>query len=644
MAVMITIEGIDRALSDLQYLHKNTLKARLLSLVRKHYDGEGALPVHGINRDDLIKSLWELPDEPGSIKDKRRQFSSLKSAVNKDLKELYGRGLNPEGIVLGPDNLFALCDDAKNRILEDLSDAAQGPGGANLDKVATVLEVVKEILGNEGLLGDAPGAETQEKLTQLKGLLHSLAATVGLESGTTAEDDGEETARDEPMPDSGENADLLEGDEPDGLEEVEEDAIVELVEEEDDLDETELIEVAEEEDLFEPNEPDALQETEEDAIVELVEEDDDLDETELIEVAEEEDLFEPDDGEEYEASSAIEPLEIEEETDEDLFAEEWYEAYEDDERDDGADEQQETGGIGLPLEGFGEPAFQGEFGTPRKLDEAKLLAEEFDGYLGTMDRYYNHYILIPDGAYLIGSKSFRKDCVAEKTVHLESFYMGRFPVTNALFEIFVDKTGYKTTAEKRGYGTVYQGRYAVIRDAKTGKRSLRWQSAVTSAKVEGACWFQPSGPQSTLHNKRNHPVVQVSLEDAMAFAAWSGKRLPSEEEWEAAARTADGHPYPWGDAWKENRCNLEESREGDTSPVDKYASFANALEIADTLGNVLEWTLNPELLSRDSARDGRRVAKGGSWAFSCRDTLLCSRFLLTPDSHSNMLGFRCVGY
>ena len=301
--------------------------------------------------------------------------------------------------------------------------------------------------------------------------------------------------------------------------------------------------------------------------------------------------------------------------------------------------------LGLPMDALGQSSSKGEFESAKQIDEARLLAEEFDGYLGAMDRYYNPYLIIPTGRYLYGSKTPRTDELSERTVDLDTFYIGRFPVTNALFEIFVEKTGYQTTAESQGYGTVFEGRYGIIKYANTGKRSLCWQSAVTTKKVKGACWFQPLGPGSTLHGKRNHPVVQVGLEDALAFAAWTGKRLPFEEEWEAAARTSKGYIYPWGNEWKEAQCNLEESREGDTTPVDRFVSHANELGIADTLGNILEWTLTRNHL-RSNEENGIRysVAKGGNWTSSYKDTTLCSRHLLEPGSHSNILGFRCVAY
>jgi formylglycine-generating enzyme required for sulfatase activity len=261
-----------------------------------------------------------------------------------------------------------------------------------------------------------------------------------------------------------------------------------------------------------------------------------------------------------------------------------------------------------------------------------------------MDKYYNQYILIPAGEYTVGVKSPKNGERPLKKIHLEPFYFGKFPVTNALFEIFVEKTGYKTTAEKIGYGIVYHGRYQRVIDEKTGLETFDWRSTLSSDRVDGACWYQPSGPGSTLHNKRNHPVVQVTREDAMAFAAWTGKRLPTEDEWEAAARTARGHELPWGSEPNPAFCNIEESYIGDTTPVDQYKKHANAFGIADTIGNILEWTIELSMPSPGQSGQERIYSfKGGSW-ISGRDVRLFSRIIPGSESHSNIIGFRCVAY
>ncbi len=259
-----------------------------------------------------------------------------------------------------------------------------------------------------------------------------------------------------------------------------------------------------------------------------------------------------------------------------------------------------------------------------------------------MDKFYNRYLLIAEDNYTIGSGISVKNGNIERVVHLLPFYMGKFPITNVLFEIFVEETGYKTTAERVGYGTVFHGRH-VGKKTNEGDTvmTISCNSTLSVKVVQGACWYQPFGPGSTLYGKRSHPVVQVSLEDAMAFAAWTGKRLPTEEEWEAASRTSSGHPFPWGEEWQDNACNIEESLIGDTTPVDKYAAFENECGIADTLGNVLEWTVTRS--KEPEQEKGLYIAKGGSF-ISGNGIRLFDRTVLQSQYHSNILGFRCVAY
>ncbi|MBW1915743.1 MAG: SUMF1/EgtB/PvdO family nonheme iron enzyme [Deltaproteobacteria bacterium] len=277
-------------------------------------------------------------------------------------------------------------------------------------------------------------------------------------------------------------------------------------------------------------------------------------------------------------------------------------------------------------------------------NKARVLAEEFNDALSSMDRFYNQYLLIPQGEYTIGSKKHVNEDRPERKVSIEAFYFGEFPVTNALFEVFVENTGYKTTAEILGYGVVYKGRYQKIMNDETGMEMFNWNSSLESNIVEGAFWYQPLGPGSTLYNKRSHPVIQVSLKDAMAFASWTGKRLPSEDEWEAASRTKKGYKYPWGKRFRKNACNIEESYIGDTTPVDQYKKYSNSLGIADTFGNVFEWTLDraePSLNGEPNL--DFFIVKGRNWV-SDKILGLSSRLKMESRKTSNILGFRCVAY
>ena len=131
----------------------------------------------------------------------------------------------------------------------------------------------------------------------------------------------------------------------------------------------------------------------------------------------------------------------------------------------------------------------------------------------------------------------------------------------------------------------------------------------------------------------------------MAFAAWTGKRLPFEEEWEAASRTSRGCIYPWGNVWQSDACNIEASCIGDTTPVDRYIQYANDLGIVDVIGNVWEWTLNRDTHSGEKDRQNtmKHKVKGGCWASGNAVTLVHSD-IMEPKTCSNVVGFRCVAY
>ncbi|SHK04541.1 Formylglycine-generating enzyme, required for sulfatase activity, contains SUMF1/FGE domain, partial [Desulfatibacillum alkenivorans DSM 16219] len=292
-----------------------------------------------------------------------------------------------------------------------------------------------------------------------------------------------------------------------------------------------------------------------------------------------------------------------------------------------------------PEQGAMEPSM-GALGADDSLeveeDKARVLAEQFDGFLGSMEKAYNQYLLIPEGRYVVGCKSPGKGDRPRQKIDMPPFYMGKFPVTNALFEIFVEKTGYTTTAEEKGYSMVYKSRYEKITDPRTGKTHVRYNQSRSCEKVEGANWYQPLGPGSTLYRKRNHPVVHVSRRDAIAFAAWTGKKLPGEDEWEAAARTIKGLIYPWGSEWEEGRANTEEAKIGDTCPVEHLPN-TNALNISGMAGNILEWTAD----LADSDKPEVFVVKGSAWISSPPAPLYARTFCKGSET-SNILGFRCV--
>jgi len=594
---VITIKGIDQGISNLNCRDKNALKYRLVNIIRQFYENENSVEsMQGIDRDELVKLLWNIGDDPAIIKKKRKNLSSIKSSVNDNLKKFYKEKKNPEGIILGPTNIFVMSDEAKDNVLKAFKDSIKGEEAVSLGQITDILNIVNEILSNPEALADAESAEGFRKFDQLKNLIQGLSEKVGLGGSESAD-----SASKAPMaiPEEKETTggpDLAEvaggyGD----IEEIVEDEVVE---------EAELFEEVVPEEEVVPDESQKVEDTE------------DLDEEEVIEGLEDIDV-----------DDAIEEVEVDVEDD-----------FEEVDVAQGAEKTDILAGD------LGEKYSDGDYEGNDEGRKDRLLAEEFNNLLGVIGRYYNQYILIPEGEYIIGSKQPKKDEKPEQAVHLSPFYIGKFPITNALFEIFIEKTGYRTTAEQIGYGTVYYGRSQKTVDEKTGLEKSIWNAAIISKTVKGACWYQPLGHGSTIHNKRNHPVVQVSPEDAIAFAAWTGKSLPTEDEWEAASRTGKGYVFPWGNEWNKDSCNIEESYVGDTTPVDKYIEFTNDFGIVDVIGNVLEWTLDrsePPYLVKD--RSKYFVVKGGSW-ISGNGLRLFSRFKLEPKSHSNILGFRCIAY
>jgi len=630
MASIITLVGIDNAISNLNYSNENTLKYKYVHNIRQYFSNEESVESVGeINNEELIKILWDTGGSPEEIKKKRKNLNSLRSSVNADLKKLYGKGENPEGVKIGPGNIFAMLDDAKDKILNEFGYDLKPDGTLKLGQIMDILRLANETVSGSMAVEEKVGKDGLRKIDRLKGLIKGLSEKVGLFSAELSDTDHktegalDDSKKFEKVDDLGEVSDDIAGEgEIEGiLEELEEDEVLEEV---DDLEEV-SDEIAEE-----------------DEIEENLEEIEDLEEEEIIEEVEDVDLDEltegPEDSETVGGQDDLEDAWI------DRGLGEGDENFDEDNKRDGikrAEGAKGTEAIGLPVDSLGKE-YSDEVSD--KVNKDRLLAEEFDGYLGVMDRYYNHYILIPKGEYIVGSKKPGKDEKSEQLISLFPFYIGRFPVTNGLFEIFVEKTGYKTVAEKVGYGNVYYGRCQRKKDEKTGLITSIWNSSLYCKIVEGAYWYQPFGPGSTLHNKRNHPVVQISLEDAMAFAAWTGKRLPTEDEWEAASRTEKGWIFPWGKEWKKHCCNIEDSFAGDTTPVEKYAEFENDFGIVDTMGNILEWTSNNfTALSDTKNRSGCHIAKGGSW-ISGDDIRLFSRFKIAPESHSNILGFRCVAH
>ncbi|MFZ5763172.1 MAG: formylglycine-generating enzyme family protein [Thermodesulfobacteriota bacterium] len=279
-------------------------------------------------------------------------------------------------------------------------------------------------------------------------------------------------------------------------------------------------------------------------------------------------------------------------------------------------------------------------------EEGDYLKETDEEYAAQiLSRFMPKFVHIPGGDYLIGSAQPKGLEQRQRRITLPPYYIGQFPVTNDLFDLFVRETGYETDAEAAGYGIVFEGRCVTTIDPVTNRATVTLSAGTSAHTVSGATWRHPHGPESTIEGKHHHPVVQVSHKDAMAFAAWAGKRLPTEEEWEAAARGPNGHLYPWGTTWLPKLANLESSCLGDTMPVDRHGREAMShFGIHDLLGNVYEWTATIHQRPGTAAAAGRNVIyvlKGGCWT-SRGVIATCHREIERGHYWANTIGFRCA--
>lgn len=250
------------------------------------------------------------------------------------------------------------------------------------------------------------------------------------------------------------------------------------------------------------------------------------------------------------------------------------------------------------------------------------------------------------GATLIGSNDVdHPEEWPVREVVIAPFRIARCAVSNAEFAEFVAATGHRTDAEHYGWSFVFAGMLPDDFPPTHGVAAAPWWR-----QVYGADWSHPEGPHSDLAGRPDHPVVHVSRRDATAYAVWCGARLPTEAEWECAARgDLVGQPFPWGadlEPRGEHRMNVWQGRfpEDDTGadgwrgtcPVDAFP--ANGFGLHNTTGNVWEWC---DGVWAGSDADG--VSRGGSYlchASYCRRYRVSARQAHAPDSSAGNLGFR----
>jgi sulfatase modifying factor 1 len=278
-------------------------------------------------------------------------------------------------------------------------------------------------------------------------------------------------------------------------------------------------------------------------------------------------------------------------------------------------------------------------------------------------------VLIPGGAFEMGTdiaEGFPADGEGPvRTVHVDLFFMDRYTVRNCDFARFVEATGYVTDAERFGWSFVFQG------DLPLNDAALESADAVVGTewwkRIYGATWRSPEGPASDIRERSTHPVVHVSWNDSVAYAAWAGKRLPTEAEWEFAARGGlKQELYPWGseltprgrylcNIWQGDfpMVNTAEDGFAGVAPVDAFPP--NGYGLYSITGNTWEWcadwfsATHHVLATRDNpvgpAQGTARVIKGGSYLCHksyCTRYRVAARSSNTPDSSTTNMSFRCV--
>ena len=247
------------------------------------------------------------------------------------------------------------------------------------------------------------------------------------------------------------------------------------------------------------------------------------------------------------------------------------------------------------------------------------------------------------------------------TIELAPFIIDAVVVSNARFARFVAATGLKTEAERFGSSFVFGGHLPLDFPPTRGVVDAPWWR-----QVDGADWRHPEGPQSSLAGRHNHPVVHGSWHDATAFCGWAKCRLPTEAEWEYAARGGRHSEFPWGDDLEpdgEHRMNVfqgtfphtDTAADGytGTAPIDAFAP--NGFGLHNVTGNVWEWCSDwfhpayyrqsPGVNPPGPAAGVRRVMRGGSYlchASYCRRYRGAARSSNTPDTSSGNVGFRVV--
>jgi formylglycine-generating enzyme required for sulfatase activity len=297
-------------------------------------------------------------------------------------------------------------------------------------------------------------------------------------------------------------------------------------------------------------------------------------------------------------------------------------------------------------------------------------------------------VWIPGGTFMMGSNDHYPEEAPAHQVTVDGFWMDQYTITNVLFSHFVEDTDYVTSAERSPNPEDYPGaKPEMLVPASVVFRRPRFRVDLSDhyqwwTYVRGANWRHPLGPDSTLKGLAKHPVVHIAYEDARAYATWAGKQLPTEAEWEFAARGGlDGAVFAWGNEFEPDGRVMANTWQGDfpnenlvtdgyewTAPVGSFPP--NGYGLYDMTGNVWEWTtdwyqqhseieqtccasFNPRGGRPENSYDPRspnakiprRVMKGGSYLCApnyCQRYRPAARMAQAVDTSTCHLGFRCI--
>ncbi len=296
--------------------------------------------------------------------------------------------------------------------------------------------------------------------------------------------------------------------------------------------------------------------------------------------------------------------------------------------------------------------------------EALRIKRQRDATVAASNPISGEMVWVREGKCTMGANDGLPDQLPLHDVKVSGFWMDKTEVTNLQFAAFVKATGYLTTSERRIATDPNAGSLAF---RPPGKLESLEDSGQWWSPVGGTSWRHPEGPQSDLNGKEKHPVVHVTYEDCIAYASWAGKRLPTEAEWEYAARGGLVHnDFVWGREklpeghWMANIWqgafpgeNTGEDGFVGTAPVASYP--ANGFGLQDMAGNVWEWCADwysADYYQKSARKDplgppdgSQRVIRGGS--FLCADSYSkgyrpSARMKAPPTLSRADLGFRCV--